>query len=544
MLKPLFFRTITNLNTALHLIMKTYLLPFLAILRSVFYSVLCASWLLLSGCDKEINQPQMDLPALVPVSQEANAGTWKTAVLLKSNEVTLTAPAATSSPEYLAELQSLKGMQSQRTSEQEAAIQYWSGGGVLRWNQIMRELVAKYNLPPFQNSDGTYPVPDANNPFSYPQFPFSNPPYAARAYGYVSIAQYDALVAAWHYKYQYNRPAPYTIDASIKPRVAASALPSYPSEDAVLAAVTLEMMKFLFPAEVEFLTKKAEEQKNARLWAGANVASDIAAGEALGKMVAQKVLARAKTDGMKNAVGNQAMWEELATAAVNRGEIPWISQETPRRPPMLPGFGKVLPCLFDASQVAALRPPPPPSTASELMKKELEEVKFYSQNVTRDRLRIIHFWADGVGTATPPGHWNQIATDLIIPQQWSEVRTARTFALLNMALMDAAICCWDTKNYYFNPRPSQLDPAIKTSTGLPNFPSYTSGHSTFSGAASTVLKHLFPTQGESLEAMAQEASMSRLYGAIHYRSDCEAGLKCGKAIGDFAVKRAQTDGGQ
>ncbi|WP_204325134.1 hypothetical protein, partial [Stenotrophomonas maltophilia] len=74
------------------------------------------------------------------------------------------------------------GYQQNITPAQQAIINYWSAGAVLRWNEIMRELVAKHNLPPYQNDDGTYPIPTAANPFSYPQFPFANPPYAARAY--------------------------------------------------------------------------------------------------------------------------------------------------------------------------------------------------------------------------------------------------------------------------------------------------------------------------------------------------------------------------
>ena len=73
------------------------------------------------------------------------------------------------------------------------------------------------------------------------------------------------------------------------------------------------------------------------------------------------------------------------------------------------------------------------------------------------------------------------------------MRAARAFALLNMAMHDAAVGCWDAKYSYFNPRPSQLDPGIKTVIGLPNFPSYTSGHSTFSAAAAEVLSYLFPS---------------------------------------------------
>ena len=75
-----------------------------------------------------------------------------------------------------------------------------------------------------------------------------------------------------------------------------------------------------------------------------------------------------------------------------------------------------------------------------------------------------------------------------------------------------------TEYFYFNPRPSQLDPSIKTSTGIPNFPSYISGHSTFSGSAATVLSYLFPTDTQFFNDQASEASLSRLYGAIHYRN--------------------------
>lgn len=115
-------------------------------------------------------------------------------------------------------------------------------------------------------------------------------------------------------------------------------------------------------------------------------------------------------------------------------------------------------------------------------------------------------------------------------------------ALLNMALMDAAIVCWDTKYFYFNPRPTQLNSNIKTLTGIPNFPAYISGHSTFSGAAATILSHIIPSRATAYDNMAREASMSRLYGGIHYRSDCEVGLEVGNNVGQFAVQRAMTDG--
>ena len=115
-------------------------------------------------------------------------------------------------------------------------------------------------------------------------------------------------------------------------------------------------------------------------------------------------------------------------------------------------------------------------------------------------------------------------------------------ALLNMALMDAGIVCWDAKYFYFNPRPTQLDPNIKTLTGIPNFPAFISGHSTFSAAAATILGHIIPVRKGDYEAMAREASLSRMYGGIHYRSDCEVGLEVGKNVGNYAVQRALSDG--
>ncbi|OLY93967.1 PAP2 superfamily protein [Cnuella takakiae] len=498
--------------------------------------------LLLAGCSKGIEERNDAFPALTPVQADVEAGSWKPVLLSKADEFTLLAPAATNTPAYAAELLEIKGWQANMSNQQKEAIRYWGAGGVLRWNEIMRELVAKYNLPPYQNADGTYPVPSAANPFAYPMFPFANPPYAARAYAYVAAAQYDALVAAWYYKKLYNQQAPYKVDAGIKAMLPQSGVSSYPSEGAVLAGVTSELLKLLFPAEQSLVQQKAAEQQLVYIMAGANTRSEVEAGFALGKMVAQKFVGRARTDNAGKAVGTPADWKQMEADCIARGEMPWKSLELPARPPMLAMFGKVKGFLMDSLKVISSRPAPPPSTGSEQFRKELAEIKEFSENPTAERIRIVQFWADGVGTYTPPGHWNAIAAEEFVQKGFSEVRWARNLALLNMAMMDAAICCWDTKFHYFNPRPSQVDPSIKTQTGTPNFPSFTSGHSTFSGAAATLLGYVVPEKAQAFQAMANEASLSRMYGAIHYRSDCEVGLKMGKAIGEMAISRARTDG--
>jgi len=498
----------------------------------------------LTACNKSVSNRTAALPALAPADEDVAAGSWKPILLTRPDTFAVATPAATTSPLYVADLNEIKGYQAHLTSDQKGQIAYWSAGGVLRWNEVMRELMAKYNIPPYQNIDGTYPIPSAANPFAYPVFPFSNPPYAARAYAYVSAAQYDALVACWYYKAKFNRPAPYKVDSTIKAMAGKTGLNSYPSEGAVLAGVTAEMMQLLFPDEIANVQQKLQQQEMALIASGAATRSDITAGETLGRQIAEVFIARARGDKAGAAVGTPAIWAQYVTTAQAASQVPWLSLETPARPPMLPLFGKVKGFLCDSATIVALRPGPPPATSSDEMKAQTAAALAQIKNATREQMRIVQFWADGVATATPPGHWNTIAATDFIQQNWSEVRWARNMALLNMAEMDAAISCWDIKYFYFNPRPSQMDADIKTLTGVPNFPAYVSGHSMFSSAAATVLGHILPSRASAYQAMAQEAANSRIYAGIHYKVDCEVGMTVGANIGNYAIKRAQADGAE
>lgn len=510
-------------------------------LRSVAVAVLAVA-IPLASCDKSIVEPSASLPAIEPSAIDATAGTWKMIVLTSPDQVVVPDPAPITSATYLAELQAAKSAQANMTDAQRAEVQYWTGAGVLRWNEIERGLVAQYNLPPAPRADGSYPLPDAENPFSDPVFPFANPPYASRAYSYVSVAQYEALKAAWYWKFRFNRPSPAKSDPAISTVVPATALPSYPSEDAVLSGVTAEMLKLLFPASLEEITRKAGEQREAAVLSGRATASDVAAGLALGKAIAALVINRARADGMGAAAGNAAMWKSLADAATAKGEIAWLSQEVPARPPQLMNFGSVKAWTMTPAEIVSLEPGPPPSTSSAEMKADLATVKSTTDNLTREQLAIALKWNDGPGTSTPPGHWNAIASDYVRDARFSEVRAARTFALLNMAMHDVAVGCWDTKMKNFNPRPSQLDPSIKTMIGLPNFPSFPSGHSTFSAAAATTLGAIFPQGATTFTAMADEAGISRLYGGIHYPSDIREGKLHGARIGTWVLNYLKTDG--
>ncbi|MBO0929505.1 phosphatase PAP2 family protein [Fibrella aquatilis] len=504
------------------------------------HKLLIASTLSLTflACDKTIDEPQR--VGYTPASVDEKAGAWKTYVLTAPTDATLAAPSSTSSAEYTAELTDLKSRSANLSLDQQEAVVFWGAGAVYRWNEIARELAARYNVPPASNADGKYPVPDAANPTADPKFPFANPPYTARALAYLSVAQYDALVSAWSYKYKYKRVAPSKVDATVRVALPVSALPAYPSEDAVVAAASATILKAMFPGEVAFIDAKVAEHRNSRLWAGMNVESDLAAGVALGSQVGAKVMGRAKTDGM-SAANNQTVTAGMIEAAKARGQTEvWTSQEIPVRPPMLPNYGAALNWNFDAATKVKLRPGVAPLPGSDQFNKELAELQSMQKNQTREQARIANYWSDGPGSYTPPGHWHRAAANTAHEAKFSEVRMARTLALLGTAVHDAGICCWETKFFYYTPRPQQY--GIKTSIGLPNFPSYTSGHSTFSAAAATVLGYVFPDKADAFMAQAKEASESRVYGMIHFRSDCETGLVCGKNIASYAVARGQADG--
>lgn len=513
--------------------------------RSMRFALICGVAfigiaLMISGCTKGILSSE-PLTPLTPASTDSDAGTWKMVLLTGPTQIAVAAPAAGSDPTYQAELTSILNEQGHLTDSERTLITYWSGSGVLRWNEILRNLVAANDLPP-EPVNGSYPSPDPNNPFDMPTYPFSNPPYAARAYSYVTVAQYDALKAAWYYKFLYNRAQPYQVNNKIQLLMPATGLPSYPSEDAVEAGVNATLLAKLFPTGIDLITNTVNQQQEAVLLSGKASSSDWTAGYALGQAVASSFLARANSDGMKSAAGNATEWAQLAANATAQGQIPWISQETPPRPPMLPLFGQVKAWMLAPTDVSNVLSPAPPSTSSSQMQQEVAAVKSAVENITRDQLATVYKWNDGANSVTPPGHWNAIAVPYISNAKFSEVRAARTLALVNMALHDAAVACWYTKYNYFNPRPSQMDPSIKVLIPLPNFPSYVSGHSDFSAAASDVLDYVFPTNGGYFDAQAQEAAMSRLYGGIHYPSDIKYGLSQGKEVGDFTVNFAKADG--
>jgi membrane-associated phospholipid phosphatase len=289
--------------------------------------------------------------------------------------------------------------------------------------------------------------------------------------------------------------------------------------DSAVAGAASTMLAYLFPSEAARVVELA----------GPAVAESRHGAFAAGVLIASRLIDRAETDG------SSAAW----TGAPPVVPGSWVP--TPPAfgvPPLEPLAGTWR--TWNLKSGSEFRPAAPPAFGTARFLDELAEVYTVSRSLTAEQKAIASFWADGAGTVTPPGHWNVIALQLLDEVGFGTRRAARLFAALNTAQADAFIACWDAKFAYWSQRPvtairSLYDPAWSSFIPTPPFPSYVSGHSTTSAAASTVLARFFPSRSADLSRLAAEAAVSRLYGGIHYRSDNEAGLVLGRRVGAAAL---------
>jgi hypothetical protein len=247
----------------------------------------------------------------------------------------------------------------------------------------------------------------------------------------------------------------------------------------------------------------------------------------------------------------------------------WVPTPPGFKPPVLPQWPHVRP--FGLEEAGQFPVDPPPTLDSDVWASDYELTKtmgaLEGSQRSDDQSEVARFWVNGAGTETPPGHWNRIARLLLegeAGQSLSLVGRARLFALLNMGLADTGIECWMCKMMYMFWRPvtaihngdadgndaTEGDPAWTPYLVTPPFPEYTSGHSSFSGCAATILASIlgrdnvpfttnsdgtldiFRSYGGLWEA-AEESGMSRIYGGIHFMSANRHGLATGKAIGGW-----------
>jgi len=396
------------------------------------------------------------------------------------------------------EFEELRQHSTRRSAEVLRSVAWWDAGGVRRWNEIARGLAASHHL---------------------------NSSQASRMFALLAVAQYDALVATWHHKYRFKQPAPRASGAFQPASVRHVEQYSYPSQDAAVAAVSASVLSYVLDSEGRFLWRNAEAHRDSRLWAGTAYQSDAKAGYEIGLAVGEIAKEWGEADGARKA---------------HRGPVSkqpgkwWAERQT------MPGWGKVKPWLMKSA--ADLRAPEPPPVGSPKFEAAVREVRAAADSRSAEQLLIAQYWDLGVGAISVPGMWDQLAIDLMNEADFSEPRMARALALANMAMMDAGIACWETKYHYLVPRPTMMDAKISCVMNVPEHPSYSSGHASFSGAASAVIGYVLPDKAGWLADLAEQAAMSRLYGGVHYRFDDDEGLKQGRAAGALAIERGKKDG--
>jgi hypothetical protein len=225
--------------------------------------------------------------------------------------------------------------------------------------------------------------------------------------------------------------------------------------------------------------------------------------------------------------------------------------------PLQPFWGSVR--NFIPNSIAASQPTAPPpfskNTNSDMYKAALQVFNTV-KNITPAEKATALYWADGGGTATPPGHSISIAKQLSEEKVLSLDKAAELYTKTGLAVGDAFIACWKCKYAYNLMRPEtyikqNIEPTWKSIIGTPPFPEYISGHSTQSAAASYIFSSLFggnttftdkthanrkdidgkPRTYINFMLMAEEAAKSRLYGGIHYQFGNDNGLVTGLKIG-------------
>lgn len=239
---------------------------------------------------------------------------------------------------------------------------------------------------------------------------------------------------------------------------------------------------------------------------------------------------------------------------------------------LFPGHGKITPWTMKSSDQFRVADFPDPCSPE--FAREFEQVHELggkdSRSRTEDQSEIALFWEDGPWGITPPGHFLYIALQVMQNRGFDFLDMARNFALLGATQADASIQAWDSKYHHDILRPETAiclradelgatDPRVRQDRKwesyipTPNFPAYTSGHSTFGAAGIEMTKLLIGTDAvtfshespdqvlwptltgkrryfTSLEQARWENGMSRIYGGVHWMSDHTAADNAGNLI--------------
>jgi hypothetical protein len=377
------------------------------------------------------------------------------------------------------------------------------------------------------------------------------PPPASRIYGVTAVALYEAVVPGS----ETNRSLAGQLNAltDVPPLTAHDQRYHWPTAaNAAVAGTIRGIVPALTPANLQAVN--ALEASFNQAFQGRVQKHDFARSVSHGRAVADAVLAWAATDGFASFNGCPYVPVPVPGA--------WVPTPGGALNPVQPFWGELRPMVLAFGADCA--PPGPPAFSTSpgsAFYAAAHEVYQTGVTLTAEQRAVAMFWADNPGaTGTPPGHWIAVVGQLARREELSLMAAAEAYARVGIAVTDAFIGCWQVKYAENLQRPvtyirDHIDPAWLPLLVTPSFPTYTSGHSTQSGAAATVLTDqlgvvavtdtirgdhgllppLAPRSFASFDDAADEAARSRLYGGIHFGFDNDDGLAAGRCIGQRIV---------
>jgi hypothetical protein len=387
-----------------------------------------------------------------------------------------------------------------------------------------------------------------------------SPPVASRIYAYANLAGYEALAPV---DAQYESLGGKLQRFTPSPRPEAGQAYCYPLASAKAFLTVARALTFSQQFYDEF-EKTFYEQYKADQMPDEVYERSIAYGE----RVAKHVLDYAGKDSYKQTRGFKF--------TVTNEDGTWVPTPPAYMDAAEPQWNKIRCFALDTcNQFMPPRPYKFELTKGSPYQKQVLEVYETGKKLTEAERDIAYFWDDNafvVNVAghvtyaskkmTPGGHWLGIAQTVARQQKKNMMQTVEMYALTSFALADGFISCWDEKYRSKTVRPEtvinkSIDPAWQPFLQTPPFPEYPSGHSVISSAAATVLTNLlgdnvaFTDSTESrfghgvrsftsFREAAEQASLSRFYGGIHYKQALTNGLVQGGQVGQQVLLRLKT----
>ncbi|MDZ4708224.1 MAG: phosphatase PAP2 family protein [Saprospiraceae bacterium] len=382
------------------------------------------------------------------------------------------------------------------------------------------------------------------------------PPVSARTFAYIGLAGWQAGLPAFknalslHLQFpdlnmpEYRNVAGYQLEAGLNATYYLLTSMFYPNANMILKSNS----KKLYDENLAFFKTYLDS-------------ASISASEEYGKSIGHKIFEMSNTD----TIGRQAYlynFDHTYRSPEYLGS--WVPTGPDRMPALLPHWGKSKTMLRNVRKINISPPLPYSENQNSESFAQAWELYTLSKSLSLEKKWIAEFWSDDFHGVTycAASRWISIVLQAmrIRPNLPNETRL-ELLLKTGFALNDASVLTWELKYRYNTERPETYIHRVIASKWIPlhdnpPFPAYPSGHSVFGAATAVVLEEVFgdkfkmtdyshekrkeflgkPRRFTSFREMANENAISRMYMGVHYRADCEEGLRLGYLIGEEAEK--------